>query len=211
MVTAQTLLPSDLDAFRTFVGGMLNEWIDHSSLQRDVTCCPDRTVAAVLEQYERAAHSDGGLVIAKDDHTGAVVGTLVLEYGPRWLRTAVGVLLNVHPNYRRSGCARRLLGVASCELHRRRMKKLRLATWEGNDTVVNLFTSCGAQVTDRDPGHTVTTDNFLPLVLSTIDDEGVDARVRSGAFRACSSTDGEIVDFELQVDGAAHRLCVVAS
>lgn len=211
MIMSELLNPADIDEFRVFVGGMLEEWRDDSSLQTDGNCCPDRTLVSVLEQFERAAHTDGGLIVAKDLATERIVGTLVVEYGPRWLRNAEVHLLNVHPDYRRSGCARRLIGGALCELRRRRVKKLRLQTWDDNQPALSLFLSAGAHVTCHVPGQTITTETHMPMVLSTLNDETIDENVRSGSFLACATLGDGLTDIEFTVAGHMRRFMVIPS
>lgn len=211
MIVSETLNPADIDNFRTFVGGMLEEWRDASSLQADNSCCPDRNLVSVLEQFERAAHNDGSLIVAKDLARHRIVGALVVEYGPRWLRNAEAHLLNIHPDYRRNGCARKLIGSALCELRRRRVKKLRFQTWDGNQPALSLFQSAGAHTTCCQSGQTTTTETHLPMVLSTLNDVSVDEHVRMGRFRASATPGDGLTDLEFTVAGYTRNFMIIPS
>lgn len=198
-------------SFRAFVGAMINDWPDRSSMQQDVSCCPDRTIADVLDRYERAIAGDGVLIVAKDDAGGPIVGTLVIERGPRWLRYAEGHLLNIHPSHRGRGCARRLIGHGVTALRNGRVKKLILRTWDGNGPALAAFEKAGALMVDRDPGHTITTETCLPMVLSTLDDRDVDRDVQAGNFSARATLDGGLVHLRLSVAGRQRDFAAIPS
>lgn len=203
MIFTHMFHEADAPLLRSFVGGMINEWLDQSSMQADVICCPDRTIANVLERYERAINGEALLILAKDGERQTVVGTLVLEREQRWLRYAEAYLLNIHPEYRRRGVGRKLIGQAMCALRRQRVKKVTFKTWEGNEPALAAFSRAGGLVTERQEGRSVTTESWLPMVLSTLNAASVDLSVQDGDYNASAMLDAGVIHMGVSI--GEHR------
>jgi GNAT superfamily N-acetyltransferase len=211
MISTDLFQDADTPSFQSFIGGMINDWLDQSSMRTDVACCPERTVGAVLEQYERAIGGEGWLIVAKDETSREIVGTLVLDQGPRWLRYAEGHLLNIHPDYRRAGCGRRLIGHAMGVLRWNRIRKLVLKTWDGNAPALAAFAAAGGLTAAGEPGEPVTTESWLPTVLSTLDSPEVDRSVRAGDFHATATPDDGLIRIGLNIGGRQRDFAVIPS
>lgn len=174
-----------------FVGGMINSWLDQSSMQQDGRCCPSRNLENVILQYNAATLEPGRLAVVTDGDY--VVATMIINQDQPWSRSANGGLLNVHPDARGRGAGRLLLSFVLSTLAKRGVRRLQLETWLGNEPALALFQSTGGLITGRTPGRTVMTDNWLPKVLASAHDPDFDADIAGGRFRARAERDEVLV------------------
>ena len=198
----------DLGGVDTFLSEMFSDWIDMSSLQNDAICCPSRKVKDVLERFSNSLDDPTlDVILAKEG--GKVIGTLVLDYKPVWLKAAKGELLNTDPSHRGKGVATAIIGYAIEVLRKNNIKKLILETWYGNDPALNLFKNMGAVITCVKEGKTVTTENWMPMIMGGDQDGSMLGRVAAGKFRAESILDNGLINVDVKVGDESYEYTVV--